>query len=217
MKFNLDMDLMEKADNVYRSIETGGIYQGEIVQAKRVVTPSGAEGIEYKFNSSRGDTDFTLFIKKKNGESNDWGKGLISALYVLLDSVPLEPQNGVAEEWDNNIKAFVEKPALLYPCMCGKVTCVFQAEEYINRNGDIRTRVNLKHFLHAQTFQKAKEYRDKQPAEAYKTMQYEDIKVENTMPNLSATPNIMPSEPQAPQTTPPIPNYGNDDDDELLF
>lgn len=220
MNFVRSRESLELADKEFVNIQEGGIYKGKITQVKEISVPSGAKGLEFEFECKKGNATFSLFTVSKTGEEIGFTMGIVSSLLFLLGLENVAPVTGVVREWVAEFGEFREVEGQVYPDLCRDIAVVLQAEEYITGKGVVKIRMNLKHFLHPQTLQKAKEFIDNLPAEEYKKMKYPLIKVQQQ------TPNLQPQQPQNTQVHLPsgqvmdydeIAQSMGQDDDELLF
>lgn len=173
MSYQLSKERALEADSS-SNINTSGIYTGEITQAYEVTSKNGAIGVKFDFKSPKGSTNFTLWTFSKDGKPT-FQIGFIDALLAILKTPKAQKVEGVIQEYDYQVKERVEKPAETFPVFCKPITAVLQREEYVNQNGDIKFRLNLKHFLNPETLQTAKEMYEKTEAEAYKSYDYQDI------------------------------------------
>lgn len=156
-------------------IAKSGIYKGYIKEAYEVVSKNGAVGVRFEFSSPAGNADLTLWTFGKNKQPT-FNMGFIDALLAITKTKSAEKVDKEVDIYDPEVKERVKKPVQAFPAFCKPIAVCLQKEEFCNQNGDIRSRMNLKHFLHPDTLQTAREMYEKLEASDHLRYEYEDIK-----------------------------------------
>lgn len=147
-------------------IDTTGPYIGTITKAKHIIAGTGAIGIEFEFESQAGQSArFTLYTLNKDGQPIYGGKQL-QALMAVLKLRSLTAKQATIEEYSFDTQQKEKVQAEIYPDLMGKtVGIVFQMEEYLNSNQDLKSRPNFFAPFDATTKQVAAEVLDQSKAE----------------------------------------------------
>lgn len=139
--YALDATEARKADNTGSSIREMGKYTGKFIQAEDITASTGTKGVALTFESNGQKTRFSLYTTKANGE-HIMGFQALMAIMACLKLRNITPQPGAIKFWDNDAKAEQTKQGAIFPELCGKpIGILLETEDYLNRNGELRTRM----------------------------------------------------------------------------
>jgi hypothetical protein len=186
MEFKLDPKMAKNADDVIIPIPKTGLYKGRITQAKEVMASSGTRGIKFTFECPQGTAEMPVWTIDSNG-NQVFGLNLVYALMTCLKVKAIKSVPKEVDEYDFDLRQVVKKTAEVFPDLCGNVAVIIQKEEFINRNGEIRERFNIRHFLNYETLQTASEILEEREASRYKDLvdKYKDKKLDSAPPQTS--------------------------------
>lgn len=139
--YALDANEARKADTTGNSIREMGKYTGKFLQAEDITASTGTKGIALTFEANGQKTRFSLYTKRSNGETI-MGFQALMAIMACLGLRNITPQQGTITFWDNDAKAEKTKQGTIFPELCNKpVGVLLETEDYLNRNGEVRTRM----------------------------------------------------------------------------
>lgn len=141
--YNLDTTAAKAADQMNSRIDASGKYIGIIQLAHAVTSKKGTDGVEISFKSDDGQSaDFLqLWTHNASGESLPSFKTL-NAVMTCAQARTLTPTKTTAEKWMDGQKAPVQVDA--FPELTGKrMGFLLQREEYLNGNGEPRSRMQI--------------------------------------------------------------------------
>jgi len=140
-------------------ITEGGVGVGVITKAKSFKTDGGAGGVEFSIEDSQGKkADFIrVYTKNKDGTDN-FAKGKISALMGLLGLQSVEAVPDKQEAGVFHFPKFLAKP----------IGFMLQREDYTKADKSIGWKIELLHWLKADTLQIYSEWKDGKPADTSK-------------------------------------------------
>lgn len=159
--YALDANEARKADNTGTSIREMGKYIGKFIQAEDITASTGTKGIALTFEASGQKTRFSLYTKRSNGEIIMGYQGLM-AIMTCLKLRNIAPQKGVITFWDNDAHAEKTKEGTVFPDLCNKpIGVLLETEDYLNRDGALKTRMVFAGAFQADTEFTATEILDK--------------------------------------------------------
>jgi hypothetical protein len=139
--YALDTAEARKADQTGTSIREMGKYVGKFIQAEDITASTGTKGIALTFEANGQKARFSLYTKRSNGETI-MGFQALMAIMACMGLRNITPQAGTITFWDNEAKADKTKPGTVFPELCAKpIGVLLETEDYINRNGETRTRM----------------------------------------------------------------------------
>lgn len=139
--YALDTNEARKADNTGNSIREMGKYTGKFLQAEDITASTGTKGIAMTFEANGQKTRFSLYTKRANGETIMGFQALMSIM-ACLKLRNITPQQGTITFWDNEARAEKTKSGTVFPELCGKpIGLLLETEDYLNRDGEVRTRM----------------------------------------------------------------------------
>jgi hypothetical protein len=142
-----------------------GAYTGIFTKAKHVLAQTGAAGIEFEFESANKEqARFTLYTHNKDGQAIFGAKQLQALMAVLkLRNIAAKPAQIEEYNYDSGQKEKID--AEVYPELTGKpVGVVFQMEEYLSGQGELKMRPNFFAPFDANSKQMAVEILDQKSA-----------------------------------------------------
>lgn len=141
MDYALDPTAARKADSIGTSIREMGKYNGKFLQAEDITASTGTKGVALTFEANGQKTRFSLYTKRANGETI-MGYEALMAIMTCMGLRGIKPSQGTVKFWDNDAKAEQTKAATVFPDLCGKpIGILLETEDYVNRNGEVRTRM----------------------------------------------------------------------------
>ncbi len=160
--FNFDLDSAKKADSEGSRISRTDKYQGVLKKGEFVTSQKGTQGIEFEFVSDdKEETNFTIWTFKANGEPL-FGRDKVNAILACLKTRTLTPTEKTIEKYDFEVGQKVNKLCTVAPELEDKrIGLLLQAEEYLNGNGQVKTRMNFVASFEDYTGYMAKEIIDK--------------------------------------------------------
>lgn len=159
--YALDANEARKADNTGSAIREMGKYVGKFTQAEDITASTGTKGIALTFESNGQKTRFSLYTQRANGEAI-MGHQALMAIMACLKLRNITPQQGAITFWDNEAREEKTKTGTVFPELCGKpIGVLLETEDYINRNGDTKTRMVFAGAFQADTELTASEILDK--------------------------------------------------------
>ena len=139
--YALDANEARKADNTGNSIREMGKYTGKFIQAEDITASTGTKGVALTFEANGQKTRFSLYTKRANGEIIMGFQALMSIM-ACLKLRNITPQQGTITFWDNEARAEKTKTGTVFPELCGKpIGLLLETEDYLNRDGEVRTRM----------------------------------------------------------------------------
>lgn len=160
--YALDANEARKADNTGASIREMGKYVGKFTQAEDVTASTGTKGIALTFESAAGQkTRFTLYTQRSNGDTI-MGHQALMAIMACLKLRNITPHQGTITFWDNDAREEKKKTGTVFPDLCGRsIGVLLETEDYVNRNGETKTRMVFAGAFQADTELTASEILDK--------------------------------------------------------
>lgn len=139
--YALDANEARKADSTGNSIREMGKYTGTFTQAEDITASTGTKGIALTFEANGQKTRFSLYTKRSNGETI-MGFQALMAIMACLGLRNITPQQGTIKFWDTEAKAEKTKQGTIFPELCSKpIGVLLETEDYLNRDGEVRTRM----------------------------------------------------------------------------
>jgi len=164
LAYKLDPNAARETDNGAARLTETGAYTGQFTVAKHIDARSGAVGIEFNFKTddNREANRLSLYTRNRDG-SPIFGEKQLSALMTCLKLREINPTSAQVEVYDYDAKQTVHQQAAVYLELMNKpIGVCLQAEEYLNKQGEVKKRLNLVRFFDAKTRQTASEVLDKQ-------------------------------------------------------
>lgn len=159
--YQLDPQAAKQADRAGAFINEIGKYAGMFTQAVDVTAKTGTKGIAFQFESDGQRANLPIYTLRSNGEKI-MGFQILSAIMTCLRLRQLQDQDGSYKEYDFDAKADVEKRGKVFPDLCNKpIGLLLETEDYLNGNGDKRTRMVIAGVFQADTELTASEILDK--------------------------------------------------------
>jgi hypothetical protein len=142
-----------------KRIDQHGVYRGTFRAAFYEVNERGTESVNLIFVTDDGKECGPLAIYTHNGSGQELpGFKTFNAILACMKLRGIKAQPGKVRLWDAASNAEVEKAKDCYPAMVGpRIGLVLTEEEYVNRNGDKRTRIVISAPFNAETGQMADE------------------------------------------------------------
>lgn len=172
--YALDTTEARKADSTGSSIREMGKYTGKFLQAEDITASTGTKGIALTFEANGQKTRFSLYTKRANGETI-MGFQALMAIMACLGLRNIAPQQGTITFWDNDAKAEKTKQGTIFPELCNKpIGILLETEDYLNRDGETRTRMVFAGAFQAGTELTASEILDRKttPSQLEKMVAY---------------------------------------------
>lgn len=156
--FTLDQDAAKKADQEGGRINRTDKYVGVIKRFEFVIAKTGTKGVEIFFESdSKEEASMTLYTEKADG-TPIFGRDKVMALMACVGTRTLTPVDTQAEKYDRDVGAKILQPVTVAPELENKrVGFLIQMEEYLNGNGEVKTKPQLISSFQADTGLMAKE------------------------------------------------------------
>lgn len=156
--FTLDQDAAKKADQEGGRINRTDKYVGVIKRFEFVVAKTGTKGVEIFFESdNKEEASMTLYTEKADG-TPIFGRDKVMALMACVGTRTLTPVDTQAEKYDRDVGAKILQPVTVAPELENKrVGFLIQMEEYLNGNGEVKTKPQLISSFQADTGLMAKE------------------------------------------------------------
>ena len=142
--FNLDTESAKKADSEGGRISQTGKYVGKIVRAEFVQSKGGTYGIEMLFaTEDKLEATSTFWTFKADG-TPIFGRDKVNALMACASVKTLTPTETTIEKYNFEAGGKILQPATVAPELEGKpIGLLIQMEEYLNNNGEVKTRANI--------------------------------------------------------------------------
>jgi hypothetical protein len=221
--YALDADLARKSDESKTRIDASGEYVGHFTKAKKVISTTGTEGIEFSFETNEGATGdyMTLYTIKADG-TKIFGFGLLMALMTCLKVRQIGTQKIAVDEWDNIARAVIPVEAEHFTELMNKPIGVliqrepiidqFSGDVKIDKNGFPKWKLNLTGFFDPVTRKTAGEILDKAETPARLERKLSSLR-DKPLPTQSQQPVTQPmqSQPLLKRHLPPL------DDDDIPF
>lgn len=167
--YTLDTNMaIEGSELGSNRITESGAYVGVITEAKKIVTPNNAQGIEFSFRRDDGaEANYiTIYTVKKDG-TQAFGIKQLHAMMSCLGIKAITEQNRIIKEYDQNVRQIIEINGVVHPELENKpIGLALQKEEYLNSNGDTKYKFTIVAPFKVDTRQVAKEIINNQPAQA---------------------------------------------------
>lgn len=172
--YALDANEARKADSTGNSIREMGKYTGTFTQAEDITASTGTKGIALTFEANGQKTRFSLYTKRSNGETI-MGFQALMAIMACLGLRNITPQQGTIKFWDNEAKTEKTRQGTVFPELCNKpIGVLLETEDYLNRDGEVRTRMVFAGAFQAGTELTASEILDRKtkPEQLVKQVSY---------------------------------------------
>lgn len=169
--YALDRDSAMKANGNIR-IQEKGKYYGQFTRAEFVTSTKGTIGIDFTFKSNDGATaDFlTIWTQRQNGEALA-GRQLIDALMTCLRLRSMDTRRARVEKYNPDSQQRDMADAEIYPDLMHKpIGLLLVTEEYINGQGQKKSKMVIWGFFEASTDKTAREILRQQPAQSLPSM-----------------------------------------------
>ncbi len=142
--FNLDTESAKKADSEGGRISQTGKYVGTILRAEFVQSKGGTHGIEVVFTTEdKLEATSTFWTFKADG-TPIFGRDKVNALMACASVKTLTPTETTIEKYSFEAGGKILQPATVAPELEGKpIGLLIQMEEYLNNNGEVKTRANI--------------------------------------------------------------------------
>lgn len=167
--YTLDTESAKQADTRSNRIEDTGPYTGVIVHAVEIPpNANGTKGVGFKFKTDAGQESYMpLYTHNGKGEALPSFKAL-NAVMTCAKVRTLTPTQGTVKQWDNDVKAEIDKTVNVFPEIAGKKIGLFVEMETSVYEGKTRRRPVLVGAFEPGTLFTAKEILDKSTkAETY--------------------------------------------------
>lgn len=159
--YSLDITAARKADNIGGSIREIGKYIGVFTQAVDIVASSGTRGIAFDFDSNGQKARLSLYTVMADGK-HIMGYDTLMAIMACLECRVIKPVDGQVKSWDYDTNSQVVKPGKIFPDLCNKpIGLLLETEDYINKSGEVKTRMVMKGVFQAKTELTATEILDR--------------------------------------------------------
>ena len=204
--YTLDTTEARKADSTGTAIKEMGKYIGQFTQAEDVTASTGTKGVALTFESNGQKTRFTLYTTKANGEKI-MGLQTLMAIMTCLHLRDLTPSKSNVKSYNMETRQEETKPGTVFPDICNKpIGVLLETEDYVNKKGEMRTRLVCMGAFQAATELTASEILDKKttPEQLVKMVAYMRHR---PMKNSPVTRTI------APAATAPVSGFDDMDDD----
>lgn len=157
--FNLDTNAAKEANNGGKRITDVGVYVGTFRAAWYEKNDKGTESVQLIFVSDAGQEAGPLALYTHNGAGDELPSNkMLHAILASMKVRGVKAQPGKVTLWDYDTKSEVEKTKETYPAMMGPtIGLVLTDEEYRNRNGDVKTRLQIGMAFNSETRQSAAE------------------------------------------------------------
>lgn len=142
--FTLDVESAKKADQEGGRISQTGKYVGTIVRAEFVQSKGGTHGIEVAFTTEdKLEATSTFWTFKADG-TPIFGRDKVNALMACASVKTLTPTETTIEKYSFKAGGKILQPATVAPELENKpIGLLIQMEEYLNNNGEVKTRANI--------------------------------------------------------------------------
>lgn len=163
--YALDTTAAKEANNGGKRISEPGEYTGKIRAAWHEVNEKGTESVHIIFASDGGQEagPLALYTHKGDGTTLPSYKTL-NAIMACCKVRELKPTRGPVKLWNRDANAEVEKQKDIFPALSGKpLGLVLQAEEYENRNFEVKERMVIAAPFEAGTRKMAEEVLTQSP------------------------------------------------------
>lgn len=161
MNYEYDDQAASHADDFLNRADEPGAFVGEIKRADAVETEKGTKGIYFEVEAPGGNTGFTLYTEKEDGE-RIFGFNKVQALMTVLGMRSLRAAAGKVSVYDADEKKRVEVDGEVFPDLIGKkVGFILEKELYTNQSGKDSYRMNLHSWFHPETKLFASEIRER--------------------------------------------------------
>lgn len=156
--FNLDVESAKKADQEGGRINRTDQYVGLINRFEFIVAKTGTKGVEIFFETdSKEEASMTLYTEKADG-TPIFGRDKVMALMTCVQLKTLTPFDTTAEKYDHEVGSKIQQPVTVAREIENKrVGFLIQMEEYLNNNGELKTKPQLISSFQADTGLMAKE------------------------------------------------------------
>lgn len=142
--FNLDVDSAKKADIEGGRINRTDKYVGIITRAEFVISSKGTQGIEITFETADKQDATCTFWTFKADNTPIFGRDKINAIMACTGTRTLTPTDKQLEKYSYDAGGKVMQLCTVAPELEGKaVGFLIQMEEYLNGNGELKTRPNF--------------------------------------------------------------------------
>ena len=160
--FNIDVESAKKADREGGRISQTGKYIGVIDRFEFITARSGTQGVEIFFKDENNlEASMILYTFKSDG-TPIFGRDKVNALMACAGVRTLTPTEKSIEKYDFDAGAKIWQPAVVAPELEGKqIGVLIQMEEYLNGNGELKTKPTLVSTFQASTGLMAKEILDR--------------------------------------------------------
>lgn len=164
--YQLDSTAARKADSMGSFINEIGKYVGTFTQAVDIEAKTGTKGINFQFESNGQRANIPIYVQRADG-SKIMGYDILSAVMTCLKLRGIKPQPGQFKQYDFDSKQEVTKNGSVFPDLCDKpIGLLLETEDYLNSNGDTRTRMVIAGVFQADTELMASEILDHQTVPA---------------------------------------------------
>lgn len=166
--FTMNPQAAKESNSGGKRIDQHGVYRGTFRAAFYEKNDKGTESVNLIFVAESGQEAGPLALYTHNGDGEPLPSfKTFNAVLACMKLRSVKAQPGKVKLWDSASNAEVEKPKDCYPAMIGpRIGLVLTEEEYMNRNGEKRTRLVIAAPFNADSEQMADEVLNSQPAGA---------------------------------------------------
>lgn len=159
--YALDTNAARQADRTGAFINEIGKYTGTFTQAVDVTAKTGTKGIAFQFESDGQKANLPIYTMRANGEKI-MGYQILSAIMTCIGMRQLSPKAGNFKRYDFDARQEITEQGQVFPDLCGKpIGLLLETEDYLNGNGDARTRMVIAGVFQADTELTASEILDR--------------------------------------------------------
>ena len=157
--FTFNAESASNADKEGGRIQKTGKYIGKIKFIEFFTAKSGSQGLEIFFKSdSNEETSLQVYTHKADGTPIDFQCNKINAMMACLKTKSLTPEVVTIDKYDFDLKKEVPKQTTIAKEVKDKdIGFLLQAEEYLNSNHEVKTKMTLFSSFEASTGFMAKE------------------------------------------------------------
>lgn len=166
--FTMNPQAAKESNSGGKRIDQHGVYRGTFRAAFYEKNDKGTESVNLIFVAENGQEAGPLALYTHNGNGEELPSfKTFNAILACMKLRGVKSQPGKVKLWDSASNAEVEKQKDCYPAMIGpRIGLVLTEEEYLNRNGEKRTRIVIAAPFNAETGQMADEVLNSQPSGA---------------------------------------------------
>lgn len=142
--YTFNAESAKKADSEGSRISSTGKYNGLFTRVEFVTSKKGTQGLEFEFVSDlKAETSFTIWTIAADGKPL-YGADKINAILACTRTRSLTPTEKQIDKYDYDLKQKVKQLCVVAPELENKrIGLLLQAEEYLNGQGQVKTRMSF--------------------------------------------------------------------------